>query len=140
MVFCIILKLIVGFAVVGVINAVFMQETFKVANTDDHIMVRMKQRAANQHRKKITHLFAWADKDKSGSLGRTEFKEVLQDPHIKTWLASMDFVASDTDLLFDMIADGDDSVTAEELINGIGHLKGASRAIDMRSLKWKLDE
>ena len=35
-------KLVVGFAAVGIINAVFMQETFKVASSDDNVMMRQK--------------------------------------------------------------------------------------------------
>merc|ERR1712066_1037125 len=40
MLFGVFYKLSVGFAVVGVVNGVFMQETFKVAQTDDAVMVR----------------------------------------------------------------------------------------------------
>ena len=35
-------KLVIGFAAVGIINAVFMQETFKVAASDDKLMMRQK--------------------------------------------------------------------------------------------------
>ena len=35
-------KLVVGFAAVGIINAVFIQETFKVAASDDTVMMRQK--------------------------------------------------------------------------------------------------
>merc|ERR1711865_467181 len=37
---CLIHKLTIGFAVVGVINGVILQETFKVASTDGMIMMR----------------------------------------------------------------------------------------------------
>merc|ERR1712087_841092 len=63
-------KLVMGIAVVGVINAVFMQETFKVANTDDAIMVRTKHRAARQHVDKMKVLFAACDEDNSGRIQR----------------------------------------------------------------------
>ena len=35
-------KLVIGFAAVGIINAVFIQETFKVASSDDTVMMRQK--------------------------------------------------------------------------------------------------
>merc|ERR1712046_362523 len=50
-------KLILGFSVVAVINGVFIQETFKVANTDDRIMLLQKERAIRVHTKKMTGLF-----------------------------------------------------------------------------------
>jgi len=45
-------KLTVGFAFVGVVNGVFMQETFKVAATDDGIMLRAKKLMIKTHMKK----------------------------------------------------------------------------------------
>ena len=38
-------KLVIGFAAVGIINAVFIQETFKVAASDDTVMMRQKARS-----------------------------------------------------------------------------------------------
>merc|ERR1719428_1605785 len=37
-------KLLVGFGVVGVINGVFIQETFSVAQSDEYIMIRSRLR------------------------------------------------------------------------------------------------
>merc|ERR1719261_2090690 len=49
-------KLTIGFAVVGVINGVILQETFKVAGTDDVIMVRQKKKAVATLRHKMLSL------------------------------------------------------------------------------------
>ncbi|CAE7232127.1 Scn11a, partial [Symbiodinium pilosum] len=54
---CLLHKLTVGFAVIGVINAVLMQETFKVAYLDDTVMVREKMRAMRAHVAKMSELF-----------------------------------------------------------------------------------
>ncbi|CAK0843841.1 unnamed protein product [Prorocentrum cordatum] len=116
-------KLVMGIAVVGVINAVFMQETFKVAHTDDEIMVRMKMKAARQHKDKMSALFAEADADSSGRIQREEFRAILEDDSIKTWLASMDLDASDADTVFDLLRGDDDAIDHNELIHGIGHLR-----------------
>ena len=43
--FCLLHKLTVGFAVIGVINAVFIQETFNVANQDHYILRLQRERA-----------------------------------------------------------------------------------------------
>merc|ERR1719198_2319740 len=58
---CVVHKLLIGFAVVGVINGVFMQETFKVAATNDRIMIRQKEKAAKMHTAKMRRLFEQAD-------------------------------------------------------------------------------
>ena len=56
--FCLLHKLSIGFAVVGVINGVFMQETFKAASRDDGVMIRQKNAAVMAHRRKMRTLFS----------------------------------------------------------------------------------
>mmetsp|Transcript_46258 Transcript_46258/g.107572 ORF Transcript_46258/g.107572 Transcript_46258/m.107572 type:complete len:578 (+) Transcript_46258:61-1794(+) len=129
-------KLTVGFAVIGVINGVFMQETFKVAATDDTIMVRQKQKAVNMHKKKMKLLFETADETGDGQLSLEEFRALLQgdaktSQWIKLWLASMDLDVSDVDTLYHLIDDGDGGITADELVRGISRLKGPARSIDL---------
>merc|ERR1719162_1257454 len=58
MLLCVAHKLTIGFAVIGVINGVILQETFKIAATDDMLMVRQKKRGAALFRKKMMALFA----------------------------------------------------------------------------------
>merc|ERR1712232_1273704 len=57
MVFGVLHKLAIGFAVIGVINGVIMQETFKAAATDNVIMVRQKKKAGQIGKAKMTALF-----------------------------------------------------------------------------------
>merc|ERR1719265_2148536 len=70
---CLVHKLTVGFAVIGVITGVILQETFKVAQTDDIIMLRTKRTASGVLRKKMSDLFEALDADGDGSLSAAEF-------------------------------------------------------------------
>merc|ERR1719242_1052247 len=83
-------KLVIGFSVVSVITGVFIQETFKVATTDDKIMVMSKERASKTHKAKMDALFNHADEDGDGFLNPDEYEAVLADPEIRTWLAAME--------------------------------------------------
>merc|ERR1711966_149832 len=94
-VLCVAHKLTIGFAVIGVINGVILQETFKVAATDDLIMVRQKRRQARTTRDKMTRLFRDLDVTGDGNIEFEEFKLIAQDPDVKTWLASMDIETDD---------------------------------------------
>jgi hypothetical protein len=141
MVFAVAYKLSFGFAVVGVINAVFVQETFNVASTDDSIMVKRKQRAANTHRTKMERLFKRVDSDGNGRVSMREFGRVLRDKSIQTWLESMDLDASNADLLFTLIKqDGSRTISVDELIKGVARLKGAARSIDVQMVIRALQE
>merc|ERR1740130_2533764 len=73
--FMLIYKFTVGFAVVKVITGVFLHETFKVASSDDELMIVQKQRATQQHEQKMMRLFTQVDKSNDGLLSRQELKE-----------------------------------------------------------------
>lgn len=124
-------KLFIGFSVVAVVTGVFIQETFKVATTDDRIMLMQKERAVRTHTKKMQQLFKYADADGSGALDREEWGAVVQQSEVKTWLAAMELDVRDADNLFTLIDDGDEALTAEELVKGVARLKGAARSIDV---------
>ena len=68
MLFGVLHKLAIGFAVVSVVNGVFMQETFSVASSDDRVMIQKRKRMLQTHKMKMQRFFALADKSKNGSI------------------------------------------------------------------------
>ena len=124
-----------GFAVIGVINGVFMQETFKVASTDDVIMVRQKSNAMKLHHQNMSQLFAALDNKGSGQVTRKEFRLLADYPDVKTWLASMDLQTDDMETMFNLMDENNGgSVTLEQLLKGMAKLKGHARSIDLWTL------
>jgi len=136
MLICVAHKLTIGFAVIGVINGVILQETFKVAATDDMIMVKQKRRARDTLRRKMMTLLEALDVSDDGMLDFTEFEIIACQPEVKLWLNSMEIETDDLQTLFKLI-DEDHSgfVSSEELVTRVGRLKGAARSIDLLSLK-----
>ncbi|CAK0885686.1 unnamed protein product [Prorocentrum cordatum] len=134
-------KLVMGIAVIGVIQLLFIQETIKVAHTDDDIMLRAKLRASKQHQRRMEDLFAITDADHSGRIQRSELRRIMADKSIAMWLASMDLDPTDSDTLFDLLKGPpkDEAIDINELITGISRLQGAARAIDMRKLLMHAD-
>merc|ERR1712129_585038 len=97
---------------------VFVQETFRAANNDDSILLRTKRRAANLHRKKMELLFKGIKDQHDGSfIGLSQFRQFLSHKEINTWLAAMDYDATDP-----------------ELISGMASLKGTARNVDLKVL------
>jgi len=133
---CVIHKLTIGFAVIGVINGVIMQETFKVASTDDTIMLRQKKKTAEMSKTKMTKLFESLDDSGDGSLDWEEFEAVACNPEVRTWLAAQDIETDDLHTLFTLIdEDGSGSITAEELARRMPRIKGAARSIDLMAMR-----
>mmetsp|Transcript_8910 Transcript_8910/g.21332 ORF Transcript_8910/g.21332 Transcript_8910/m.21332 type:complete len:822 (+) Transcript_8910:53-2518(+) len=124
-------KLIVGFAAVGIINGVFMQETFKVAASDDKLMMRQKERDRSLHTKKMRTLFAAADESGDGFIDREEFCDIMNIPEVRTWLAAQELPVRDPNILFSLLDDGDAELTADELVKGVERLKGTAKGIDL---------
>jgi len=135
-------KFFIGFAVVMVITGVFIQETMKVAQTDNTIMLTQRERSSNLHTRKIKTLFDMADSDGSGRLDMEEFVEVCEDTSMKIWLSAMGLDVSDAKGVFQLISEQLDSedLSARELVAGVARLKGAARNIDLAMLRQENQE
>merc|ERR1712137_576271 len=104
-------KVFVGFAIIRVISGVFLHETFKIAASDDELMIVQKKRAQQKHARKMQRLMRAADQSGDGALEREELRNVLACPDVKTWLAAQDLDIDDADLLFNLLDNGDGSLT-----------------------------
>jgi len=132
-------KMIMGFSVVTVITAVFIQETFKVATIDDRIMVMSKERAKKAQAGKIQNFFSVADMDGDGYVDSEEFEQIMANPEVKMWLAAMDCDFGDCTTFFRMLdVDGDERVTFEELLAGVSAFRGAARSYDLAKLNQRV--
>jgi len=127
-------KVTLGFALVGVINGVFMQETFRVAQQDDILMLRQGRNANAVHAQRMKRLMEVADKNTDARIDLNEFRGIFENAELKLWLASMDFAARDVDALFTMMNKGTGGLTIDELIDGVAHLRGPARNIDVQHL------
>merc|ERR1712194_173914 len=126
-------KISIGFAGVAIINGVFIQETFKVASSDDVLMVRQRERANRLHAQKMKRLFHEADVvDVDGLISKEEWVSLLLDPQVKNWLGSMELDACDAINVFSLIDTSHDAhLSMEELVAGVSRLRGAARSIDL---------
>ncbi|CAK0909118.1 unnamed protein product, partial [Prorocentrum cordatum] len=127
-------KIIIGFAAVGVLGAIFIQETFRVAEMDDNLVVRQQTRKESVHCDKMQRLFNEADIDGDGSIDIEEWMQVCNDTWVQVWLRAQELKAQDAHSLFGMLDDGDGRLTADELISGTAGLKGASAIIQILDL------
>jgi len=129
--FFLIYKCTIGFAVVQVITAVFIQQTFKVAARDEEVMINERKSSAKAMLKNLGHLFEALDISGDGLLTPDEFAAVLQDKRVKTWFSAIEIDAEDVQGLFELLDDGDGYVTRDEFIKGIKAIKGTAKSSDM---------
>jgi len=126
-----------GVAIVLVITGVFIQETMRVAQTDNIIMLNQRDRDKKMHTRKIGVLFAVADDDGNGKLDSEEFAQVCRDESVSNWLFAMGIDVSDAHLVHELICNklGIEKLDAAELVRGIAFLKGAARNVDMLMMR-----
>jgi len=138
---CLVHKLTMGFAVIGVINGVILQETFKVAATDDVIMMRQRKRSSELMAEKMGKLLEGLDHSGDGELDFAEFSTISCIPEVGAWLASMDIETDDLPTLFKLIdVDHNGSITVDELAKRIPRIRGAARSIDLLKMGSKLEK
>ncbi|CAK0906415.1 unnamed protein product [Prorocentrum cordatum] len=137
--YAVIHKIILGYSILGVLNAIFIQETFRAASMNDGLMVRQQQKRQEHHERKMRLLFNEADVDGSGALDMDEWMTVCQDDWVQVWLASQDIKVEDARSLFELMDDGDGVLTADELVKGTAMFKGASAMIKVMMMVHRIE-
>lgn len=118
-------RLLVSFAVLKVISAIFLCETMKCASLDDDLMIQAKERAKRKFTEKMQLLFRECDTSGDGSVSLDEFVDIMKDSRVQLWLQAMELNIQDPSKFFIMLdVGGDGELNANELITGMGQLKG----------------
>eukprot|EP00929_Paragymnodinium_shiwhaense_P110842 TRINITY_DN7812_c0_g2_i1.p1 TRINITY_DN7812_c0_g2~~TRINITY_DN7812_c0_g2_i1.p1 ORF type:complete len:393 (-),score=35.80 TRINITY_DN7812_c0_g2_i1:133-1311(-) len=133
--FFVIYRTLVGFAVLTVVTAIFNAETFRVTQSDDDVMLLHKERQIAIHARRMRSLLLEADQSHDGVVNLEEFQSVMSDPKIKKWLLAQDIELRDVELAFKILDEsGDGWLTLEELMRGLSKMKGTARSSDMVSI------
>eukprot|EP00931_Biecheleriopsis_adriatica_P075427 TRINITY_DN49292_c0_g1_i1.p1 TRINITY_DN49292_c0_g1~~TRINITY_DN49292_c0_g1_i1.p1 ORF type:complete len:588 (-),score=116.96 TRINITY_DN49292_c0_g1_i1:39-1772(-) len=126
---------LVIFAVIRIISALFLKETLSCASNDAELALDERRRAAENYKMKLEELFGAADLDGDGCITQEEFNTALGNKQIQHYLSVLEIQVQDVDPLFALLDDGDQNVTIEEFVNGITHIRGNARALDVIMLK-----
>jgi len=133
-------KFVVGFAMVRVITGVFLHETFKVAEGNDELMTLQKRRKKERHAAKMRRLLLEADKNQDGQLDLDELKNLFENEEMRLWLAAQELEPNDCETLFYLLDNSNEGVvTYGDLVQGVGHLKGAARSIDVINFQHQFE-
>jgi voltage-gated sodium channel len=133
-VFFLFYRCFVGFAILSVIQAVFIQQTMKSAQLDDDFVVQEKNRERESYAGKLAKIFRRLDTSGDGLVTWDEFESLLSDSRMQLLLQSLDVDVQDVEVLFQMIADDEGRISSDEFIAGIQRIKGPAQAFDMVTL------
>ncbi|CAJ1418028.1 unnamed protein product [Effrenium voratum] len=127
----VIYRCVVGFAILNVVNAVFIQQTMKVAQADQELILKQRLRAESAYAAKMREFFEKLDSNHSGFLTWKEFSAVLTEPELRSWMATLELETYDLVNLFHMIDDGDGHITVGEFLEGAIRLRGTAKSVDL---------
>mmetsp|Transcript_71215 Transcript_71215/g.126856 ORF Transcript_71215/g.126856 Transcript_71215/m.126856 type:complete len:547 (+) Transcript_71215:79-1719(+) len=136
--FYLLYRCVVGLAVLMVVQAVFIQQTMKATQLDDEALAKQKRRAKAKLLKRLENVFRRLDNTGDGTLDKSEFEEALKQEEMVSMLEVFELEVSDIDVLFKLLDDGDGSISVDEFVAGVEHMKGGARAIDVMEVKWDI--
>merc|ERR1719362_184571 len=96
-------RCVMGFALMSVMGAVFVQNAMSVQQQDQELMILRRQKESDRYTRKLNELFDAMDEDQEGQLSRTEFDAVKDDAELRHWLESLEIDPNDLQGLFDLL-------------------------------------
>jgi hypothetical protein len=121
---------LVWFAVLRIISALFLKHTMEVASSDHEMMAMEKMKQKQTFGKKLFELFEAADSTGSGLVSAAEFQEVFSDEQAWAALQALELEVYEVSQLFNLLDNGRGEISFDEFLGGAMRLKGHSRALD----------
>mmetsp|Transcript_41501 Transcript_41501/g.96560 ORF Transcript_41501/g.96560 Transcript_41501/m.96560 type:complete len:734 (+) Transcript_41501:67-2268(+) len=138
-IFFLLYRCVLGFAVLNVVNAVFVQQTMKTAESDEELAFRQKQKDSASYARKVKKLFQSMDVSGDGAINLEEFSKLVASPKLKFWMGQLELEYHDLLSLFEFLANGDGEITLHEFIDGAAKLRGSAKAIDIWRIETKVE-
>merc|ERR1719498_2110429 len=123
--------LLVSFAAIKVISAVFIFETQKVASSDEELLILQKDRQTARLDQSFAGVFTEIDESKDGHVNFEEFNAILHDHRVITWLAALDLDIEQCEGMFYLLDNGDGKISFQEFVQGVHRLKGPAKSVDL---------
>merc|ERR1712007_21736 len=133
-------KCTIGFAVVQVVLAVFIQQTFKVASRNEEVMIEEQKAQTENTLQNLKNLFHSIDDSKDNKISRAEFDKVIHDTTVKAWFSIIGVDAGDVRELWTLLDDGDGLLDEDEFIEGLKALRGLAKSTDIFVMKRQLNK
>ncbi|CAE7255645.1 unnamed protein product [Symbiodinium microadriaticum] len=138
-VFFLLYRCVLGFAVINVVNSVFVQQTMKTASSDEELAFKQKQRDMDMYTKKVRKLFQTMDASGDGAINLQEFAKLVKSPKLRFWMSQLELEYHDLLSLFEFLDNGDGQITLTEFIEGAARLKGSAKALDVWRMECKIE-
>jgi len=138
-IFFLLYRCVLGFAVINVVNAIFVQQTLKTASSDEELSFKQKEKDIAMYANKVKKLFQTMDFSGDGAINLQEFSKLVKSPKLKFWMSQLELEYHDLLSLFEFLDNGDGEITLTEFIEGAARLRGGAKALDIWRMETKLE-
>jgi len=128
------------FAMMSVITAVFVAETNRNLSNDDRVALATKHKQKQAFCVKLKELFDELDESGDGMLSREEFNTLVDDGFLRAWLSTLEVDTHDLNTLFSVLDRGAGEVDMMHFIDGLTRVKGGARSIDVLQIASSLHD
>mmetsp|Transcript_36741 Transcript_36741/g.88319 ORF Transcript_36741/g.88319 Transcript_36741/m.88319 type:complete len:598 (-) Transcript_36741:91-1884(-) len=130
--------LLVSFALIRVISAVFIKQTLQMAEKDHEQVVAEQARSNKALVARCKEAFTLADTSNDGTITAEELMAAAALPEVKAYLAANDLDVTEVPGVFSLLDSGNDgSLTFDEFVNGVSRLRGGAKQLDVASLMFE---
>ncbi|CAK8994804.1 Cation channel sperm-associated protein 1 (CatSper1) [Durusdinium trenchii] len=136
LIFFLLFLFLTTFGILNIIVGVIVENTLNAAKQNQELQERRMQRQLRQELESIRRLFEEADADGSGTLEKTEFIDILNDPVVQATLTRMEIPIDDPGALFEILdPQGNDSLSFPTFAQGVLRVKGPPTQLDMKTMQ-----
>jgi len=134
-VFFIIYVIIVVFAVIRIITAIFLKETLDAANGDADMLITERARKRQYFLQKLKKVFEVADESGDGVLSEEEFNHAIESTSVKQYMQALELELHEGHALYQLLDNGKGELHIDDFIKGVSKLKGQARSIDVIAIQ-----
>eukprot|EP00929_Paragymnodinium_shiwhaense_P088948 TRINITY_DN4923_c0_g4_i2.p1 TRINITY_DN4923_c0_g4~~TRINITY_DN4923_c0_g4_i2.p1 ORF type:complete len:446 (-),score=56.10 TRINITY_DN4923_c0_g4_i2:234-1571(-) len=142
----IVYHVLVSFAVIKVIEAVFLNETIKLNAANEELMLTEKRRWEAVLEEKIHALFLEVGESNDGLIDFGVFMIIMNDQLVLTWLEVVGVEVADPKMVWDLMCSfsglhvcDTNRLSAHWFVKGMARLKGGAKSLDLLAMLRELE-
>lgn len=112
----------------NLVTAVIVENALSHSKQDEETLLAQKDQEEKTLLKTFRCLFEVMDEDKSGTLTLEEFQGAFETKEVATKLKLLGFKEEDCQVIFNLLDEGDGSLTIDEFFEGLQEMKGPAQA------------
>eukprot|EP00930_Biecheleria_cincta_P099840 TRINITY_DN91452_c0_g1_i1.p1 TRINITY_DN91452_c0_g1~~TRINITY_DN91452_c0_g1_i1.p1 ORF type:complete len:634 (+),score=127.78 TRINITY_DN91452_c0_g1_i1:66-1967(+) len=124
----------------NLVTAVIVENALAQSKHDEEAALAQQEEDEKKTLKKFQELFEMMDEDGDSQLTWEEFDDAFTNPEVAIKLKLLNFKQDDCKLLFNLLDQGDGSLTIDEFFEGLESMKGPAKSKDVFILSKRVQQ